>query len=53
VHESIYDEFVRRAVAVANDIKVGDPMHPDTKQGPQVSKEQFDRVMGYINKGQK
>ena len=53
VHESIYDEFVKRAVLVAQGIKVGDPLHPSTNQGPQVSKEQFDRVMGYIEKGQK
>ncbi|MBS1890039.1 MAG: aldehyde dehydrogenase family protein [Actinobacteria bacterium] len=52
VHEAIYDEFVKRAIAVAKGIKVGDPLNKETNQGPQVSKEQFDRVMGYIKKGQ-
>jgi aldehyde dehydrogenase (NAD+) len=31
--------------------KVGDPFDPKTTQGPQVSQEQFDRVMGYIEAG--
>jgi aldehyde dehydrogenase (NAD+) len=33
--------------------KVGDPFDPETTQGPQVSQEQFDRVMGYIEAGKK
>ena len=33
--------------------KVGDPFDPSTTQGPQVSQEQFDRVMGYIDAGRK
>lgn len=53
VHEKIYEEFVRRAVEVANGIKVGDPLHPDTQQGPQISKEQYDRIFHYIACGEK
>jgi aldehyde dehydrogenase (NAD+) len=30
---------------------VGDPFDAKTQQGPQVSQEQFDRVMGYIGAG--
>jgi aldehyde dehydrogenase (NAD+) len=33
--------------------KVGDPFDPATDQGPQVSQEQCDRVMHYIDAGQK
>ena len=33
--------------------KVGDPFDPKTTQGPQVSQEQFDRVMGYIEAGKR
>ena len=36
VHESIYDEFVKKAVARAQNRKVGDPFDDDTEQGPQV-----------------
>jgi aldehyde dehydrogenase (NAD+) len=53
VQESAYDEFVHKIVAKAKARKVGDPFQADTEQGPQVSQEQFDRVMGYIDAGQK
>ena len=33
--------------------KVGDPFDPETTQGPQVSQEQCDRIMGYIDAGKK
>src|SRR5205823_270602 len=33
--------------------KVGDPFDPETTQGPQVSQEQCDRIMGYIEAGKK
>lgn len=36
VHESIYDEFVKKAVVRAQNRKVGDPFDDDTEQGPQV-----------------
>lgn len=38
-----------RARALSN--KVGNTFDPDTFQGPQVSRQQFDRVMGYIEGG--
>ncbi|MFO0806763.1 MAG: aldehyde dehydrogenase family protein [Gemmataceae bacterium] len=53
VEEKVYDEFVAKIVAKAKGRKVGDPFDPTTEQGPQVSQEQFDRVMGYIDAGQK
>jgi aldehyde dehydrogenase (NAD+) len=53
VQEKVYDEFVQKMVAKAKSRKVGDPFRPDTEQGPQVSQEQFDRVMGYIQHGKK
>jgi aldehyde dehydrogenase (NAD+) len=51
VQERVYDEFVQKMVAKAKGRKVGDPFDPTTEQGPQVSQEQFDRVMGYIDAG--
>ena len=53
VEEKVYDEFVAKMLAKAKGRKVGDPFDPATEQGPQVSQEQFDRVMGYIDAGQK
>ena len=52
VHESVYDEFVEAFKAQVTKIsKIGDPFEDTTFQGPQVTKAQFDRVMGYIESG--
>ncbi len=53
VQEKVHDEFVQKLVAKAKTQKVGDPFDPQTTQGPQVSQEQFDRVMGYIDAGKR
>ncbi|MCO5576519.1 hypothetical protein L7F22_030330 [Adiantum nelumboides] len=52
VQESIYDEFLEKAKARALRRVVGDPFQKGVEQGPQVSDEQFDKVMGYIKLGQ-
>jgi aldehyde dehydrogenase (NAD+) len=53
VEEKIHDAFVEKMVKKARSRKVGDPFDLDTEQGPQVSQEQFDRVMRYIEVGRK
>ena len=53
VEEKIHKEMVERLTKKAKAQKVGDPFDAETTQGPQVSQEQFDRVMGYIDAGQK
>jgi len=51
VQEGIYDKFVKAFKHRAEANKVGDPFHPETFQGPQVSQLQYDRIMGYIQEG--
>lgn len=51
VHEKIYDKFVSAVVAKAKSIKIGAFTDHDIEQGPQVDKNQFDKVMGYIEMG--
>jgi aldehyde dehydrogenase (NAD+) len=51
VEEAIYDEFLEKMAKKARARKVGDPFLMDTDQGPQVSKEQQDRVRKYIDIG--
>jgi len=51
VQESIYDDFLRRFTDFVTKIQVGDPFHPQTFQGPQVSQVQYERIMEYITKG--
>src|SRR2546421_2893920 len=53
VEDKIHDEFVDKILKKAKTQKVGDPFDPETTQGPQVSQEQCDRVMGYIDAGKK
>jgi aldehyde dehydrogenase (NAD+) len=54
VHESIYDKFIEGCVNwVSNNILVGHPLDEKTTQGAIVSKEQFERVLFYINEGVK
>uniref|UniRef100_A0A452QKB4 aldehyde dehydrogenase (NAD(+)) n=1 Tax=Ursus americanus TaxID=9643 RepID=A0A452QKB4_URSAM len=53
VEESIYDEFLERTVEKAKQRRVGNPFELDTQQGPQVDKEQFERILSYIRLGQK
>src|SRR5262245_21487703 len=51
VEEKVHDEFVERLTAKAKSRRVGDPFEPGVEQGPQVSQEQADRVMGFIESG--
>src|SRR5256714_3495688 len=53
VEEKIHDQLVERLVQRAKSRKVGDPFDPATEQGPQVSQEQRDRIMGYIEAGKR
>ncbi len=51
VEESIYDDFVQRAVERAKRIKVGDPFDDSVEQGPQIDQQQYDKILGYIESG--
>lgn len=48
IEESIYDEFLERTMEKARQRRVGNPFELDTQQGPQVDREQFERILGYI-----
>ncbi|HLX44842.1 MAG TPA: aldehyde dehydrogenase family protein [Bryobacteraceae bacterium] len=50
-HKSIYDRIVSGIVAEAGKLKVGHGLDPEVNLGPLVSKEQHDRVTGYIQSG--
>jgi aldehyde dehydrogenase (NAD+) len=53
VEDEVHDQFVEKIVKRAKSYKVGDPFEAGTEQGPQVSQEQCDRVMGFIEAGKK
>ncbi len=52
VHEAVYDRFVDMfKAAVSKTSVLGDPFQEATFQGPQVTKTQYERVLGYIQSG--
>jgi len=53
VEEKVHDHLVDKLVKRAKEQKLGDPFDADTTQGPQVSQEQMDRILGYIDAGKK
>ena len=53
VERPIYRKFVEAMAAKAKTIKLGPPLQRDTKMGPLVSKEQYDRVRSYLEIGKK
>ena len=51
VEDKVHDKLVDKIAAMNQKRRLGDPFDPATEQGPQVNKEQFDKVMGYIESG--
>jgi betaine-aldehyde dehydrogenase len=51
VQKSIYSRFVEAMAEKAKRIKLGPPLERDTKMGPLVSREQFERVRSYLEIG--
>ena len=52
VEKKIQKEFVARLAERASQRRIGDPMDEATEQGPQVSQEQLDKILGYVRSGQ-
>jgi betaine-aldehyde dehydrogenase len=53
VEKPIYSKFVDAMSAKAKTIRLGPPLERETKMGPLVSKEQFERVRSYQELGKK
>jgi betaine-aldehyde dehydrogenase len=53
VEKKIYSKFVEAMTEKAKRIKLGAPLERETKMGPLVSKEQYDRVTSYLEVGKK
>jgi betaine-aldehyde dehydrogenase len=53
VHKPIYKKFVEAMTEKAKKIKLGSPADRDTKMGPLVSRDQYDRVRSYQELGKK
>src|ERR1700683_3175230 len=51
VQESVYDQFTDSLSQMAKGLTLGNPLDPNTRMGPLVSKGQHDRVKGYLKTG--
>lgn len=53
VHQSVYDSFIDKLATKLGKMKVGDPLDESSDMGAIVSRQQFDKVCGYIAEGAK
>ena len=53
IHRDIYDEFMARCLDRIAKIKQGNPLDTDTQLGPQVSKQQLEKISSYVEIGRK
>ncbi|GEN31931.1 aldehyde dehydrogenase [Cerasibacillus quisquiliarum] len=51
IQESIYDDFMARAIERVKEIKVGHPLDTETMMGAQASMEQLEKIMSYLEIG--
>lgn len=49
VHESVYDVFVEKFLAVIGSATVGDPFDPTVRFGPVISASSLDRILGAVD----
>jgi len=48
LHENIADAFLEKFIALANSIRLGNPLDPETEMGPLTSALHRDRVLSYV-----
>lgn len=51
IQEDMYDEFMAKVIQRVRNIKRGNPLDMDVQVGAQVSREQFDQIMSYLEIG--
>jgi acyl-CoA reductase-like NAD-dependent aldehyde dehydrogenase len=49
VQNSIKEAFTERLLSLARELKLGDPMQPDTQVGPIATPPQYEKVLHYID----
>jgi phenylacetaldehyde dehydrogenase len=52
-HRSVFDKVVEGVSTAASSMRLGPGLDPQTQMGPLVSREQQERVLGYIDSGRK
>lgn len=49
LHEDIADDFIEKLKQRVDNIRVGDPMDPNTQVGPLVHRDHYESVKGYLD----
>jgi acyl-CoA reductase-like NAD-dependent aldehyde dehydrogenase len=49
VHRKIYDEFTQRFIEETKELKLGDPLNPETDVGPMITEEDAKRTEEWVN----
>ncbi|WP_246379064.1 aldehyde dehydrogenase family protein [Nonomuraea soli] len=50
VQQDVHDEFLERLARAVRQVKVGDPLSPETEMGPLISAEHLERVRGFVDR---
>ena len=53
IHEKIYDDFKRKLVAAASELKAGDPLDEETFLGPMITEGDAKRIESWVNEAVK
>ncbi|XP_048382953.1 aldehyde dehydrogenase 1A1-like isoform X2 [Stegostoma tigrinum] len=53
VEEPVYKEFVCKSISLAQKHVIGNPLHEAVTHGPQIDKEQYDKILNLIESGKK
>src|SRR2546423_6319996 len=51
VEQSIYDDFVTQFATKTEELRVGDPLDPETQVGSLISTAHRDKVHGFVERG--
>ncbi len=49
IQKNIAPKFIEKLIVRVNNIKVGNPLDPNTEMGPLIHKEHFDKVVSYFD----
>jgi betaine-aldehyde dehydrogenase len=53
VHEDVREAFTAEVLTIVNRLKVGDPMEAEIDLGPVTYRAHYERILGYIDSGQR
>ncbi len=49
VQQSVYDQVIKMIVERCRDLRLGDPMSPETQVGPVATEDQLNKILSYVD----